>query len=48
MKPFARIADLFSQDRAAPAERAKEGRMERRWFVKDGRLECRYVMVRAT
>jgi hypothetical protein len=48
MKPFARIADVHGEDRNAPADRAKAAHMERRWCTKDGKLECRYVMVRSS
>jgi hypothetical protein len=46
MKPFARLFDALGQDRAA-VESSKQAQLERRWVMKDGKLECRYVMVRA-
>ena len=46
MKPFARIAKSLCEERT-PAPKAQPVRLERRWVKVNGRLECRYVMVRA-
>jgi hypothetical protein len=46
MKPFARIANSPCEDRT-PAPKPQPAQLERRWVKVDGRLECRYVMVRA-
>ena len=46
MKPFARIADSHCEDRT-PAK-AQPAQLKRRWVMINGRLECRYVMVRGS
>lgn len=44
MKPFARIADAHGEDRARAAK--ADQKLQLRWVLKNGKLECRYVMVR--
>jgi hypothetical protein len=46
MKPFARMSDAYDDHRAVAAK-AAPAQLQRRWIKTDGRLECRYVMVRA-